>query len=203
MSCKKNSNLPAKSCSVFPPVSFLGETKSRRKIRAKKHQHDHFPQQNVPADVFWRQILWMESRTSCLSWVKSKLSSPFPAWRMFFAGTRHCWSEVGRIFVVWCLMIFCFCVESCSMVVCTKIQRVLKDAVGFGAKKTISTSLSLCLAVAVKSSNRHVVVMIRTSMKICFRKVCLLRRFPQYQTGVSLNKSIFRKKMRSQNPQKS
>ena len=80
------------------------------------------------------------------------------------------------------------------MVFCTKIQRVLKDAVDFGAKKTISTSLSLCLAVAVKSSNRHVVVMIRTSMKICFRKVCLLRRFPQYQTGVSLNKSIFRKK---------
>lgn len=59
---------------------FSGRKKNKKpkKIRAKKHQHDHFPQQNVPADVFWRQIFWMESRTLCLSWVKSKLILPIP-----------------------------------------------------------------------------------------------------------------------------
>ena len=56
----------------FSTRLFSGRNKKPKKIRARKHQHDHFPQQNVPADVFWRQFFWIESRTSCLSWEKIK-----------------------------------------------------------------------------------------------------------------------------------
>lgn len=203
MSFKKNSNLPAKSCSVFPPVSFLGETKSRRKSVPKNTNMIISLNKMFLRMFFGGNFFEWKVELHVLVGKKSKLSSPYRLADVFRRDSSSWkWSRPNLCFVMFDDFLFL-----CWVMFDGFLHENPKGFEGCcrfrGQKKTISTSLSLCLAVAVKSSNRHVVVMIRTSMKICFRKVCLLRRFPQYQTGVSLNKSIFRKKMRSQNPPKS
>lgn len=173
------SSSPISQVGQFWRASFLGEKKTKpKKIRAKKTPTWSFPSKKCSCGCFLEVNFGMESRTSCLGWVKSKLSSPYRLANVFRRDSSSPkWSRPNLCFVMFDDFMFLCWVMFDGF--CTKIQRVLKDAVDFGAtQKTISTSLSFCLAVAVKSSNRHVVAMIRKSMKICFRKVCLLRRFP-------------------------